>query len=87
MNIRYWFWRAFKPNRARGIKAAQTRARNRALESLAQAAGFDSLPDATGYKGEPLDEAAADEYEAADVLAEQNRNYNADIAASLSRRP
>ena len=25
--------------------------------------------------------------DAADVLAEQNRNYNADIAASLSRRP
>lgn len=34
MNIRYWFWRAFKPNRARGIKAAITRKDNEARKRM-----------------------------------------------------
>ena len=45
--VRIWFWKVFKPNRARGIKAAETRKRNRFYNALAQQAGYDSLADAT----------------------------------------
>ena len=37
MNIRYWFWRIFKPNRARGIKAGVTRRARRNLKAAAEA--------------------------------------------------
>ena len=64
MTFRQWLRSltpSFRKNRARGLKAAHTRQQN----AWARANGFSSMADARAYKGEPLDEKAADDYEAA----------------------